>query len=83
MCIYVHIHIYKYTFSFSESFENNLETLWSFAQNIYMYIRKFNINTILLPGPESVFIVPRIYKSFRITKLYHCERQPFLTEISM
>lgn len=42
-------------------------------------------DAILSSSPEFIFklfIVPRIYRSgFRITKLYHCERQSFITRV--
>lgn len=48
----------------------------SYNQSRVIKVRNFNIDTILLSSPESIFklfIVPRICKSsFRITKLYDC-----------
>lgn len=55
-----------------------------FNQSQIIKIRKFNIDTVLLSSPEFIFklsIVLRIYKSSFRTKLYHCERPPYITRV--
>lgn len=75
--------LYSYHKIFTCIFTKNKGNIL-FNQSQVIKMRKFNIDTVLLSSPESIFklsIVLRIYKSSFRTKLYHCGRPPYTTGV--